>query len=85
MGAPIRRAMLIALGQKEGTFNPCQVDYRKDEKFWVFQNNKDVSVTFEVNFETVPDIELAKIFLRELNDLKAKQVPNCPAIAYHEK
>ena len=49
----------------------------------MFLNNKDTSVTYELNFDNKTDITLAEIFLRELASIK--NVPNCPAIAWHEK
>lgn len=69
MSAPIRLAMKKVLEGK-GDFTPCQIDYRKDERFWVFGDDKNVSVTFEVNFEASTDQALARIFLMELNDSK---------------
>lgn len=69
MGAPILHAMNMALEGKSG-FKPCQIDYRKNESYWVFGTDKDVSVTFEVSFEGETDIALARIFLLELNDAK---------------
>jgi len=69
LSAPIWKAMQAIL---KGTAppKPCQIDYRKDEKFWVFGAAKDVSVTFEVNFSSTEDQSLARIFLLELNDSK---------------
>jgi len=69
LSAPIWKAMQAIL---KGTVppKPCQIDYRKDEKFWVFGAAKDVSVTFEVNFSSTEDQSLARIFLLELNDSK---------------
>lgn len=63
---------------------PCQIDYRKDEKYWVFPGAKDVGVTFEVNFASTEDQQLGRIFLLELNDSK-RQVMNAPGILYHDK
>tara|TARA_B110000914_G_scaffold134261_1_gene117345 strand:+ start:194 stop:334 length:141 start_codon:yes stop_codon:yes gene_type:complete len=41
----------------DGTALPkaCQIPYRKEEKFWVFPEAKDISVVFEVNFDTIVD------------------------------
>jgi hypothetical protein len=47
LSAPIRKAMNYVL-EKKGNFQPCQVDYRKNEKFWVFGSPEDVAVTFEI-------------------------------------
>ena len=49
MGAPIWRAMKAIQNGSEPS-KPCQIDYRKKEKYWVFPDKKDVSVTFEVDF-----------------------------------
>ena len=69
LSAPIRMAMNMVLAGKDG-FKACQINYRKDERFWVFGSSNDVSCTFEVNFDSVTDQSLARIFLLELNDSK---------------
>lgn len=69
---------------KKGEFKPCQIDYRSDERYWVFGSDKDVSMTVEVNFESETDQALARIFLLELNDSK-RTVMNAPAVMYHDK
>jgi hypothetical protein len=47
MSAPIRKAMKNVLnGVKD--YKPCQIDYRKKERFWVIGTEQDVTVTFEV-------------------------------------
>ena len=63
---------------------PCMIQYRKEEKLWVFPEAKDVSVVFEVNFDTVVDISLARIFLLELKDSK-RAVMSAPGIDYQDK
>ena len=83
LSAPIWKAMK-AVVDKTAAPKPCQIDYRKDEKFWVFPSAEDVSVTFEVNFQTVEDQSLARIFLLELNDSK-RSVMNAPGVIYHDK
>ena len=83
MGAPIWAAMQAILNNTAPP-KPCQIDYRKDESFWVFPAEKDVSVTFEVNLNSVEDQALARIFLLELADSK-RQVMNSPSIQYHDK
>ena len=45
IGAPILMAMNMMSEKKPG-FKPCQIDYRKDEKFWVFGEQSKVTVTF---------------------------------------
>lgn len=54
MSAPIRKAMLMVMNNKDG-FEACQIDYRKSESFWVFGSAKDVTVTFQINFEGKDD------------------------------
>lgn len=83
MSAPIAKAMKMCLEKKDG-FQPCQLDYRKEERFWVFGSGQDVLVTFEVNFDSVEDQALARIFLLELADAK-RTVMNCPGVMYHDK
>ena len=63
---------------------PTMIQYRKEEKLWVFPEAKDVSVVFEVNFDTVVDISLARIFLLELKDSK-RAVMSAPGIDYQDK
>lgn len=70
LSAPIRKAMNIVLKKTKGTFQACQIDYRKDERMWIFGSAEDVSVTYEINFESETDTALARIFLLELNDCK---------------
>jgi hypothetical protein len=55
MGAPIRKAMKGVLDKTNDKFVPCQIDYRKDERFWVFGSNNDVRVIFEINFTSEED------------------------------
>ena len=50
MGAPLRKAMKGVLGKSNDGNKPCQIDYRKDERFWVFCSNQDVRIIYEVNF-----------------------------------
>ena len=54
LSAPIRKAMKCVL-EKSGQFKPCQIDYRKNEKFWVFGSPDDVAVTFEIQFDNETD------------------------------
>lgn len=51
---------------------------------WVFGSANDVSVTYEINFDSTTDQALARIFLLELNDSK-RSVQNAPVIMYHDK
>ena len=82
MGAPIWRAMQDVINGKDPQ-QPCQIDYRTDERFWVFPDKNQVSVTFEVNVNSTEDQQLCRIFLVELADCK-RQVKNCPGIVYHD-
>jgi hypothetical protein len=45
LGAPIRKAMKKLLA-KENDFKACQIEYRKQEMFWVTGTDKDVTCTF---------------------------------------
>jgi len=83
LGAPIWAAM-IAVVNKTAPPKPCMIDYRKDEKYWVVSTEKDVSVTFEVNFSSTEEQQLGRIFLLELHDSR-RQVMNAPAVIYHDK
>mmetsp|Transcript_18517 Transcript_18517/g.28436 ORF Transcript_18517/g.28436 Transcript_18517/m.28436 type:complete len:141 (-) Transcript_18517:460-882(-) len=55
MSAPIWKAFKMVQAKKGHELKPCQIDYRKDERFWVCPSEKDVSVTFEINFESETD------------------------------
>lgn len=83
MGAPIRKAMKGVLEKTNSKFVPCQIDYRKDERYWVFASDNDVRVIYEVNFTSEEDQALARIFLLEMKDTRGVQ--NAPAIVYHDK
>jgi hypothetical protein len=54
LGAPIRKAMKHILAKNDG-FAACQIDYRKDERYWVFGTASDVRCIFEVNLATEED------------------------------
>jgi len=41
-------------------------------------------VTFEINFSSIEDVSLGRIFLLEMNDSK-RSVQNAPAVIYHDK
>lgn len=82
MGAPIWRG-LTALKNKTEPPKPSQIDYRKDERYWVFPEKDKVSVTFEINLENKEDQQLGRIFLLELNDIK-RTIVNAPGITYHD-
>lgn len=43
--------MKHVLAKNDG-FTPCQIDYRKDERYWVFGTATDVRCIFEVNLQT---------------------------------
>jgi hypothetical protein len=83
MGAPLRKAMKGVLDKKNESLKPCQIDYRKDERFWVFGTNQHALIIYEVNFTSDEDAALARIFLLEMKDTRG--VTNAPAIAYHDK
>jgi phosphopantetheinyl transferase (holo-ACP synthase) len=54
MGAPIWATMQDILNKKDPK-KPCQINYRADERFWVFPSKEEVSVTFEVNLGSKED------------------------------
>ena len=83
IGAPILSAMNMMEAGKDG-FKPCQINYRKDEIFWVFGDKGKVTVTFQVNFDNSTDRQLATIFLREMAD-SGRQVMNAQGVTYHDK
>jgi len=83
LSSPIRAAM-YAVSKGTTPPKPCQIPYRKEEKFWVFPEGKDLSVVFEVNFDSIVDVTLARIFLLELKDSK-RAVLNSPGIDYRDK
>lgn len=84
MSAPIRRAMNAILAGKGDSIKPCQIDYRKKERYWVMCGKQAVDIVFEINFETKTDTSLARIFLLELQDCK-RDVKNAPVVLYHDK
>jgi len=47
--------------------------------------NNEVSVFFELNFKSKPDVALARIFLLTLKDLKAPKVTNAQSVAYYDR
>lgn len=85
MSAPIRKGMNGVLNKtNDKGWKPVQIDYRKNERYWVFADNTSVSTVFEIDFETTEDQALARIFLLELADAK-RNVMNAPGITYHDK
>jgi len=44
-GAPMETCMKACMEEKE-TFKGCQVNYRTDESFWVFQSDKDAITVY---------------------------------------
>lgn len=66
------------LDKSNAKFVPCQIDYRKDERYWLFANDQHVRVIYEVNFTSEEDQALARIFLLEMKDTRG--VTNAPAI-----
>lgn len=83
LSAPIRQAMnAVIKGTKPPA--PCQIPYRKNEKYWVFPEEKDIGVTFEVQMDGVVDQSLARIYLLELKDSR-RAVMSAPQIEFHDK
>jgi hypothetical protein len=56
--------------QNKSANKTCKIEYRKEQRNWVFGSDKDVDVTFEVSFDNEMDRALVRIFLLELNDSK---------------
>ena len=52
---------------------------------WVMSGNNEVSIFFELNFKSKPDIALARIFMLTLKDLKAPKVTNAQSIVYYDR
>jgi len=84
MSAPIRKAMKAVLAGNGDSVKPCQIDYRKKERYWVMPSKTDVSVCLEVDFTSPTDQSLARIFLLELQDCK-RNVKNAPGVMFHDK
>jgi len=60
--------MKACMEEKE-TFKGCQVNYRNDESFWVFQSDKDaITVYYQLNFHTKMEQELANTMCIELKN-----------------
>jgi hypothetical protein len=82
LGAPIWKAMEDILNGREVS-KPCQIDYRATERFWVFPEKNQVSVTFEVHENGTENQQLTRVFMLELADIK-RQVQNCPGINFSD-
>jgi actin related protein 2/3 complex subunit 2 len=83
LGAPIRRALLALKNGTAKQSDSCEIPYRSDEKYWVIASQKEVTVSFALNFDNVTDKALARIFLLEFSDSK-RYVKNPPSIIYHD-
>lgn len=44
---------------------------------WVIAGNNEVSIFYELDFQSDADRSIARIFLLTLKDLKAPKVTNC--------
>lgn len=81
VGAPIYAAMKAALkGEK---FEPVEVPYRSDEKYWVFSDKSEVTVVYGLNFHTDLEKVLARIVTIELKNNTG--VANSANITFHDK
>ena len=70
LGAPMESCMMACMEEKL-TFKACQIDYRPDESFWVFQSDKDaITVYFQLNFHTKMEQELANVLCIELKNTR---------------
>ena len=62
---------MMACMEEKLTFKACQIDYRPDESFWVFQSDKDaITVYFQLNFHTKMEQELANVLCIELKNTR---------------
>ena len=82
VGAPIRNAMKKALAGEQ--FAPCEVPYRKNEKYWLLQPDKnEVQVIFSVNYEDKTEQALARVMMIEYT-ASEKKIQRSANIAYRE-
>jgi len=81
IGAPIYAAMKAALNSE--AFEPVEVPYRNDEKYWVFSDKNEVIVIFGLNFHTDLEKVLARIVTIELKNNNGVQ--NSAGISFHDK
>ena len=50
----------------------------------MMSGNNEVSIFYELNFDSAADIALARIFLLTLKDLKAPKVQNAQSVTYYD-
>ena len=68
LSAPLRKAFNNILKGEATVMAPCQIDYRKEESYYLFPEKDQVSFIVDVNFNEKEDIALARIFLLEVSD-----------------
>ena len=82
IGAPIRLAMKKALAGEQ--FTPCEIPYRKNEKYWLLQPDKDeVQIIFSVQYEDKTEQALARVMMIEYTAAE-KKIQRSANIAYKD-
>ena len=83
IGAPIRQALLSI--QSGGTPTPCEIPYRKDEKYWIRSSEAgNVSFYISFNFTNATDISMARIMLLEFKET-TRHVKGSVSVTYHDR
>lgn len=83
IGAPIRRALLQM--QQGGSVTPCEIPYRKDEKYWITAPEPgSASFYISFNFGNATDISMARIMLLEFKET-TRHVKGSVSITYHDR
>ena len=65
-------------------FTPCEIPYRKNEKYWLLQPDKgEVQIIFSVNYEDKTEQALARVMMIEYT-ASEKKIQRSANIAYKE-
>jgi len=65
-------------------FTPCEIPYRKNEKYWLLQPDKDeVQIIFSVNYEDKTEQALARVMMIEYT-ASEKKIQRSANISYKE-
>ena len=65
-------------------FSPCEIPYRKNEKYWLLQPDKDeVQIIFSVQYEDKTEQALARVMMIEYTAAE-KKIQKSVNIAYKE-
>ena len=71
--------------QQGGSVTPCEIPYRKDEKYWITAPEPgSASFYISFNFGNATDISMARIMLLEFKDT-TRHVQGSIAITYHDR